>query len=99
MKKVYQTIIDKGNGNCWQAAIASLLELELEEVPHFLEAGVDSFKVFDEFLLKHGYEYTGMLHNKYYNMLYHIQSDCFDGPNYVDSCALNLKNLKKEEGD
>lgn len=37
MKKVYQTIVDKDHGNCMQAAIASLLELELEEVPDFNE--------------------------------------------------------------
>jgi len=37
MIKVLQTIIDKGNGNCMQAVGASLLELPLNEVPHFLE--------------------------------------------------------------
>ena len=37
MKKIYQTIVDKENGNCMQAAIASLLDKELDEVPHFLE--------------------------------------------------------------
>jgi hypothetical protein len=37
MKKVYQTIIDKDKGNCMQAAIASLLELELNDVPNFIE--------------------------------------------------------------
>jgi len=37
MIKVYQTIIDKGHGNCMQAVVASLLELPLEEVPNFIE--------------------------------------------------------------
>lgn len=37
MKKVYQTIVDKGNGNCMQAATASILELELNEVPNFID--------------------------------------------------------------
>lgn len=37
MKKVFQTVIDKGKGNCAQAAIASLLELELEDVPNFID--------------------------------------------------------------
>jgi hypothetical protein len=35
MKPVYQTIFEDGKGNCFQAALASLLELELEEVPNF----------------------------------------------------------------
>ncbi len=37
MKKVYQTIVDPIKGNCMQAAIASLFELDLEEVPNFIE--------------------------------------------------------------
>lgn len=37
MKKVFQTIVDAGNGNCMQAVVASLFDLELQEVPHFLE--------------------------------------------------------------
>jgi hypothetical protein len=37
MKKVFQTIIDKGNGNCMQSVVASLFDLELSDVPHFLE--------------------------------------------------------------
>ena len=36
MIKIYQTIVDKGNGNCMQATVASLLELPLDDVPHFL---------------------------------------------------------------
>ncbi len=39
MIKVYQTIIDKGHGNCMQAVVASLFELELNEVPNFIEFG------------------------------------------------------------
>jgi len=36
LKKVFQTIVDKGKGNCMQAAVASLFELPLEEVPNFI---------------------------------------------------------------
>lgn len=36
MIKVYQTIIAKSTGNCMQATVASLLELPLDDVPHFL---------------------------------------------------------------
>ncbi len=36
MKKVFQDVVDPGKGNCLQAAFASLFELELYDVPHFL---------------------------------------------------------------
>jgi len=36
MIPVYQTIFTKGEGNCFPAAIASILELSLDEVPNWL---------------------------------------------------------------
>lgn len=66
MKKVYQTIVDKGNGNCMQASMASLFDLELEEVPHFLElqnkTGVVSWTHVKEWLKDRGYEITDWLY-------------------------------------
>lgn len=47
MKKVFQTIIDKDHGNCEQAAIASLLERELNDIPNFIEFKADDRK-FDQ---------------------------------------------------
>lgn len=35
MKKVYQTIHGRKDGNCLPAVIASLLELDIDDVPHF----------------------------------------------------------------
>lgn len=37
MKPVKQTRIGQGNGNCWTACIASILELPIEEVPDFID--------------------------------------------------------------
>lgn len=45
MTKVYQTVIDKGNGNCMQAAVASLFDMKLEEVPNFIE--YEEYKWYD----------------------------------------------------
>lgn len=61
MTKVYQTIVESGKGNCMQAAIASLLDLNLEQVPNFVEfdgveAGGASYK-FMQFLNDNGYDY------------------------------------------
>lgn len=62
MKKVFQTVVGDGNngvrGNCMQAAIASLLELELSEVPNFISFdtgnGESNTKMW-EFLMNRGY--------------------------------------------
>lgn len=35
MKPVYQTKYGEGEGNCFQACLASIFELELEDVPDF----------------------------------------------------------------
>lgn len=56
MKKVLQTIVDKGNGNCLQAAAASLFEKDLEEVPHFIQYGIDWWDKLDTFFMEHGYD-------------------------------------------
>ena len=57
MIKVYQDIIDNKNGNCSQAAIASLLELPICEVPHFRECDGDGIYKHTEigFLRFHGF--------------------------------------------
>lgn len=34
MKPVYQTVFGKPNGNCFQACVASILEMDLDDVPH-----------------------------------------------------------------
>lgn len=53
MKKVYQTIIDKEHGNCMQAVTASLFEMELDEVPNFIELEHWYLEMMD-FYKKHG---------------------------------------------
>lgn len=37
MKPVFQTDVSRTTGNCYQACIASVLELKLEDVPHFIK--------------------------------------------------------------
>ena len=60
MKPVNQTIISKGAGNCMSAAIASLLELRLEDVPYFRGMEDDKwFSAFIDFLNEQGYEFEG----------------------------------------
>jgi hypothetical protein len=63
MNKVYQTIVDKGYGNCMQAAFASLFEVSLENVPDLKKLGDKWFSALWDFLKEHGYEYDGSLYN------------------------------------
>lgn len=59
MIPIYQTIIDKGKGNCLSAAIASILEIQLDDVPHFRILEDDWFSHFFDFLIKYDCEFRG----------------------------------------
>jgi len=48
MKTVMQTQFGEGNGNCHQACLASILELELEDVPHFCRLWSDQRWLLDQ---------------------------------------------------
>lgn len=67
MTPVFQTQFNSGTdplpGNCWQAVIASLLDLPLEQVPHFMAHGERCYQVEDEFLARHGYRNERTLYN------------------------------------
>ena len=57
MKPVFQRLFEPGKGDCTQAAVASLLEMEYEDVPHFsLLYGMQWVNYLDKFLEEHGYE-------------------------------------------
>jgi len=55
MKKVYQKLVDKDHGDCMQAVVASLFELELDEVPKFIELGGDWHSAMWNFFVERGY--------------------------------------------
>lgn len=60
MIAVDQTIFDKGRGNCQQAVVASLLNLELCQVPHFrLFPESTWFTFYYWFLYAAGWKYVG----------------------------------------
>jgi len=62
MKKVFQTIIDSDHGNCMQAVIASLLDLNLDQVPNFIEE--DGCISLYEFMNNHGYHVCTIMREK-----------------------------------
>jgi hypothetical protein len=60
MKPVFQSVIDPDRGDCLRAAIASIFDLELEQVPNFRLYGEQAwFKVYWHFLRSLGYEFFG----------------------------------------
>lgn len=59
MKKIYQRIDDPKHGDCYKCAIASILDLEYDEVPHFIEFGDDWLLEAQKFFKEHGYNYSG----------------------------------------
>ncbi len=87
MKKVYQTIISRLHGNCMQAVIASLLELELDQVPHFKDEE-SWFSTMFNFLKKHGYIIRGELTNKADGLIHQTVNS-----NYVDRFP-DVKNME-----
>ena len=58
MKKIYQTIVDKGHGNCMQAVVASLFEEPIEKIPNFIELGHEWFEWMINTFKKYGYDCT-----------------------------------------
>ena len=56
MTPVYQTILDKGHGNCMQATIASIFDLPLDEVPNFIELGCEWFNIMGKMYIDRGYD-------------------------------------------
>lgn len=63
MKKVYQRIIDPNKGDCFKCCIASLLELDYDEVPNFVEQE-DWFGDAIDFCKEHGYDFA---YREYFN--------------------------------
>lgn len=62
MKKVFQRDVSLETGECMRASIASILELDIDEVPHFRQIERLGGKWLPElfgFLKKHGYEFRG----------------------------------------
>lgn len=98
MKKVYQTIIDQGRGNCMQAAIATMIGRELEDTPSF-DPRESQFGPLHTLMNELGYKYTGGLYNKHYNVLCHNQRQyCFEDIRWHKPSILTKANLRKHAG-
>lgn len=88
MKKIYQRIDDPRHGDCYKCCIASILDLEYEEVPHFIEMGDNWLLEAQKFFKEHGYDYSGKeLFNPNVVYLENPQANLFgdikSNPNYT----------------
>lgn len=96
MKKVYQRIIDPQKGDCFKCCIASLLELDYDEVPNFVEEQ-HWFSAAMKFCKEHGYDLS---YQSYYNPNLNYLEDptygCFK-PWNLDG-TYHLDKLGREEG-
>lgn len=66
MTPVMQTLVHPDKGNCMQAAIASLLDMDLEQVPNWVELPDDDWQMeFLNWLWRNGYEFHGEMPGSY----------------------------------
>lgn len=102
MKKIFQTRTERYTGNCMQAAMASLFELELEQVPDFiLEPNNRWHQRFWEFIESQGYSFEGTLYNIEDSKIRGIHKQIYlDHYNkYKDSNKQNqLERIKEMDG-
>jgi hypothetical protein len=99
MEKVYQRIVDAGNGDCMKCAIATLLNLKYEEVPHFLEFESPNSEMIN-FMAAKGFEFELCLYNypnSEYSTIEHLKNfEGIDGLFYAS--VFSPKYYKKEDG-
>lgn len=98
MKPIYQSIINPTNGDCMRAVIASLLEVDINSLPNYIELGKDWWNAMLQDVKEHGYKYDTMLHNKQYQELMRPILDCFKPVKWHRPSMITPKCLYKEEG-
>ena len=102
MKKVYQRIIDPTKGDCFKCCICSLLELDYDEVPNFVE--IEDNREYTEaiktFFLDHGYKFEWEeFINPKAMALEQPTAFCFEKrPRGGCYCRKPLKKMRQEEG-
>jgi hypothetical protein len=97
VKPVNQSICDKNRGDCHRAVIASLLDLEIEQVPHFRLFADDNWHhVYHGFLWGCGYEWEGTGHFPKFTPRSEHLKDCHIG-GFVDA-TVPSKNYPPESG-
>lgn len=87
MKKVYQTIVHQEYGDCMRAAIASLLEKDISEVPNFIAFPMPNYE-----LMKY------LRENKHGFAIWTCKHFTSEGFNRINSIELTKKVLSVDGG-
>ena len=102
MKKILQRIVaSDGSGDCVQASVASILNLEYEDVPDMCPNTKNQAGITMQFLREHGYSYEGILYNPNYHLFWHTDQFSFcAGTHHIisEEFTLSTENLKKYSG-
>lgn len=99
MKPVYQRIVDSKIGDCFKCCICSLLELDYDSVPNFIELEGENawYLAAQELFKKHGYKFhADTLYNPNLVYLENPTEYCFE-QRYIEE-RFFLGNLKEEDG-
>ena len=96
MKKIYQTIIDRGKGNCSAAVLASLFERDINDIPDV--TGEGWFSMLWKYIKSEGFVYEGMFHNKNYTRLMNPTGECFKDVKYLSSNIITPSKLQNHSG-
>jgi hypothetical protein len=80
MIKVYQTCVDKDKGDCMRAAVASIFDLQLDEVPNFSEMqDSEAYCAFVHFVISRGYKHPTCLTMYQNGLATMLKALAFDG--------------------
>ena len=101
MKKIFQKIVaSDGTGDCVRAAVASILDLEYEDVPDMSPNTGNQTGSMMSFMKKNGYSYEGELLSRNYSILYMSNQLEYCKGNYIqdDRYLISKKNIENLKG-
>jgi hypothetical protein len=84
MKKIFQRIVaSDGTGDCVRSAVASIMDMEYEDVPDMSPNTGNQAGILIDFMRDNGYSYEGMLFNRNYCILYHANQFEYCSGKYI----------------
>lgn len=101
MNKIFQKIVaSDGTGDCVRSAVASILDLEYDDVPDMCPNTQNQGGILMDFLKEKGYQYNGTLMNKNYVLLHSTNQFeyCKTESKFATDCLMSEENIKQHEG-
>lgn len=101
MKRIFQKVVaSDGTGDCARAAVASIMDMEYDEVPDMSPGTGNQAGIMMNFMRDHGYKYHGMLFNRNYSILYFANQFEYCKGEYIqlEELLINKTNIDKLKG-